>query len=94
MEQKKIQLLASHLMPKRHLLEFNRTFIKWIKTLYKNLKEIVITNGVILPLFKPTRDTPHGCGLSPLAIATRENANIRWVEEGGKEHKLFCIWIF
>ena len=73
---------------------FGETFTNWIKTLYKQPKAAVMTNGVISPLSRGTR---QGCALSPLlfnivleplAIAIRENTNIRGVEGGGKENKL------
>lgn len=76
---------------------FGTNFIKWIKTIYKNPKAAVITNGVISPPFDLTRATRQGCALSPLlfnivleplVIAIRANAAIRGVEGGGKEHKL------
>lgn len=76
---------------------FGTTFIKWIKTIYKNPKAVVITNGVISPPFNLTRATRQGCALSPLlfnivleplAIAIRSNAAIKGIEGGGKEHKL------
>lgn len=45
---------------------FGPYFSQWAKTLYKEPKAAVITNGVISPIFSLSRGTRQGCSLSPL----------------------------
>ena len=44
---------------------FGPVFLKWIRTIYKKPKAVVITNGVISTPFNLTRATRQGC---PVAI--------------------------
>lgn len=76
---------------------FGPYFSQWAKTLYKEPKAAVITNGVISPIFGLSRGTCQGCSLSPLlfiicletlAVRIRNNGKIKGVEGGGQEHKL------
>lgn len=78
--------------------DFGPHFRRWIYIMYDNVKTSVLTNGVISPFFALHQSTKQGCPLSPLlfllaleplAIAIRQNNNIKGVEGGNKKHKLF-----
>lgn len=76
---------------------FKHCFIDWIKLLYKMPMASVLTNGLKSAPFKLTRGTAQGSPLSPLlfalaieplAIAIRQNQNIKGTVIGAKEYKL------
>lgn len=73
------------------------SFIKWVRLLYCNPKDSVLTNGNVSPHFTLHRGTRQVCLLSlifalalePLAAAIRNNTNIKGIQAGRMEHKLF-----
>lgn len=86
-----------------HTLEsfgFGPSFRQWLQLVYTEPMATVLTNGVMSPLFKLSRGTRQGSPLSPLifalfleplAIALRESKDIKGVQMGKEEHKLFLF---
>ena len=76
---------------------FGPDFIKWVKTLYKNIQSCVINNGLTTDYFALERGVRQGDPLSPylfvvvvetLAIAIRQNTAIKGISVGKEETKL------
>lgn len=76
---------------------FGQKFIRWIEILYSVPVAAVRTNNNISHFFHLQRGTGQGCPLSPLlfaltieplAIALRENVNIKGIVRGGIENKV------
>ena len=76
---------------------FGPDFIKWVKTLYKNIQSCVINNGLTTDYFALERGARQGDPLSPylfvvvvetLAIAIRQNTAIKGISIGKEETKL------
>ena len=77
---------------------FGEGFIKWVKVLYSAPRAAVLTNGTMSPFFHLGRGTRQGDPLSPLlftlfveplAVAIRDDLNIKGVMAGGQMHKMF-----
>ena len=77
--------------------QFGPDFIRWVKTLYKNIQSCVINNGLTTDYFALERGVRQGDPLSPylfvivvetLAIAIRQNTVIRGITIGKEETKL------
>ena len=49
-----------------HQFNFNTTFIRWVKILYRNVMSSVIVNNHISTPFPYSRGVRQGCSLSPL----------------------------
>lgn len=76
---------------------FGEPFTRWIRTFYTAPKATVNTNGVTSQSFCLQRGTRQGCPLSPLlfalfieplAIAIRQNTNIKGIRSQTSEHKI------
>jgi hypothetical protein len=68
---------------------FKRSFIRWIRTMYTDIKGCILNNGWVSALFKVFRGIRQGCPASPLifvlaveimAIKLRETKHIRGIE--------------
>ena len=77
---------------------FRPSFLAWVKLLYMDPMASVWCNGILSSPFHLCRGTKQGCPLSPLifaialeplAIAIRNNVNIKGAIAGHQEHKLF-----
>ena len=78
-------------------MNFGDVFINYIKMLYCSPKAQVLTNGVLSKSFQLGRGVRQGCPLSvylfaaaiePLAVAIRNNGNVRGITTGTIETKL------
>ena len=76
---------------------FGPDFIKWFKTLYKNIQSCVINNGLTTDYFALERGVRQGDRLSPylfvvvvetLAIAIQQHTAIKGISIGKEETKL------
>ena len=76
---------------------FGNSFIKWTKTLYKNIQTAVINNGHLTEFFSPKRGIRQGCPLSAylfiiaaelMAINIRNDSKIKGIRIGEEEIKL------
>ena len=76
---------------------FGPEFIRWVKTLYSNIQSCVINNGLTTDYFTLERGVRQGDPLSPylfviavetLAIAIRQNTEIRGIRIGDDDTKL------
>ena len=76
---------------------FGPDFIRWTEIFYKNIQSCVINNGFASDFFALERGVRQGDPLSPylfvlavevLAIAVRQNTNIRGISIDGQETKL------
>ena len=76
---------------------FGEDFIRWVKTFYKNIESCTLNNGVFSEYFKLERGVRQGDPLSPylfvlaietLAIAIRQNSEIKGIVVGKEETKL------
>jgi len=76
---------------------FGPLFTKWVNLLYTEPVASVLCNGVVSSRFELHRGTKQGCPLSPLifalvleplAIAIRNNPNIKGIIAGQQEHKI------
>jgi len=72
-------------------------FIRWVKTLYKNIQSCVVNNGLTTGYFTLERGVRQGDPLSPylfvvvvetLALAIRQNEAIKGISIGKEETKL------
>ena len=77
--------------------QFGPDFIRWVKTLYKNVQSCVINNGLTTDYFALERGVRQGDPLSPylfvvvvetLAMAIRQNTAIKGITIGKEETKL------
>ena len=77
--------------------QFGPDFIRWVKTLYKNIQSCVINNGLTTDYFALERAVRQGDPLSPnlfvvvvetLAIGIGENTAINGITVGKEETKL------
>ena len=77
--------------------QFGPDFIRWVKTLYKNIQSCVINNGLTTDCFALARGVRQGDPLSPylfvvvvetLAIAIRQNSAIKGITISKEETKL------
>jgi hypothetical protein len=78
-------------------MNFRKTFIDSIKTLYANIQTAVINNGQLSAFFKPSRGIRQGCPISAnlfvtiveiLANTIRNNNRIEGIKIGKKEFKI------
>ena len=76
---------------------FGPDFIRWVKTLYKNIQSCVINNGLTTDYFALERGVRQGDPLSPylfvvvvetLALVIRQNTAIKGISIGKEETKL------
>ena len=76
---------------------FGPDFIRWVTTFYKNIQSCVINNGITSDFFTLQRGVRQGDPLSPylfviaaevLAIAVRQNKEIKGIRIGKEETKL------
>ena len=76
---------------------FGPDFIRWVKTLYKNIQSCVVNNGLTTGYFALEREVRQGDPLSPylfvvvvetLALAIRQNEAIKGISIGKEETKL------
>ena len=77
---------------------FHKTFIFWVKMIYKNPKSRIRVNGCCSKFFSLKRGVRQGDCLSPLLFAAsieslaesiRQNKDIKGIrDEGGVEHKI------
>ena len=76
---------------------FGPDFIRWVKTLYKNIQSCVVNNGLTTGYFALERGVRQGDPLSPylfvvvvetLALAIRQNEAIKGISIGKEETKL------
>ena len=76
---------------------FGPDFIRWVTTFYKNIQSCVINNGITSDFFTLQRGARQGDPLSPylfviatevLAIAVRQNKEIKGIRIGKEETKL------
>jgi len=76
---------------------FGPDFIRWVKTLSKNIQSFVINNGLTIGYFPLERGVRQGDPLSPflfvcvvetLAISIRQNTEIKGILIGKEETKL------
>ena len=76
---------------------FGPDFIRWVKTLYKNIQSCVVNNGLTTGYFALERGVRQGDPLSPylfvvvvetLALAIRQNEVIKGISIGKEETKL------
>ncbi|KAF7642911.1 hypothetical protein LDENG_00248450 [Lucifuga dentata] len=76
---------------------FGESFIHWVTTLYNSPKTTVTTNGITSQSITLQRGTRQGCPLSPLlfaifieplAVAIRQNINIKGIKSSISEHKI------
>ena len=76
---------------------FGEDFIRWVKTFYKNIESCTLNNGFFSEYFKLERGVRQGDPLSPylfvlaietLAIAIRQNSEIKGIVVGKEETKL------
>ena len=79
------------------IFNFGPDFIHWVKTYYKNIQSCIINNGMASNLFSLERGVRQGDPLSPylfivavetLAIAIRQNPDIKGISIGKEETKL------
>ena len=77
---------------------FGPDFMRWIRTFYNSIQSCVINNGLSSDYFNLTRDVRQGDPLSPylfllavetLAIAIRENSDIKSITIKGEEQNFF-----
>ena len=76
---------------------FGEDFMRWVKTIYKNIESCTLNNGFFSEYFKLERGVRQGDPLSPylfvlaietLAIAIRQNSEIKGIVIGKEETKL------
>ena len=76
---------------------FGDEFIRWVRTFYQNIQSCVINNGTASDYFNLERGVRQGDPLSPylftlavetMAIAIRENVEIKGIKLGEEETKL------
>lgn len=76
---------------------FGPRFISWIKILYTSPMAAVRTNSDLSTYFELQRGTRQGCPLSPLlfavameplALALRQNTDVKGIQRAGLEHKV------
>lgn len=86
----------------KHLIEWNGTsfgqkFLSWVKILYSSPMAAVCTNSNISAFLNLQRGTRQGCPLSPLlfavaieplALAIRQDINIKGIIRGGQVCKI------
>ena len=91
------------LFPCLRTFNFGPDFIRWTEIFYKNIQSCVINNGFASDFFALERGVRQGDPLSPylfvlavevLAIAVRQNINIRGISIDGQETKLFLFILF
>ena len=77
--------------------DLGENFIKYVKTFYNGRSSFVINNGFMTKSFPMNRGIFQGCPISPylfvlaieaLAIAIRDNPDIRGINVGDKEKKI------
>ena len=78
-------------------LNFGEDFMRWVKTIYKNIESSTLNNGFFSEYFKLERGVRQGDPLSPylfvlaietLAIAIRQNSEIKGIVIGKEDTKL------
>ena len=78
-------------------LNFGEDFMRWVKTIYKNIESCTLNNGFFSEYFKLERGVKQGDPLSPylfvlaietLAIAIRQNSEIKGIVIGKEGTKL------
>lgn len=76
---------------------FGNSFKSWVKILYTDISSCIINDGYTSNFFNLSRGVRQGCPLSPylfvlcveiLAIAIRQNKNIRGIKIGETEFKI------
>ena len=79
------------------VFNFGEDFMRWVKTFYKNIESCTLNNGSFSEYFKLERGVRQGDPLSPylfvlaietLAIAVRQNSEIKGIVIGKEETKL------
>jgi len=87
----------NYLVTSLEAFRFSPDFIRWVKTLYKNIQSCVINNSLTTGYFALERGVRQGDPLSPylfvvvvetLAIAIRQNTAIKGILIGKEETKL------
>ena len=80
-----------------HSFNFGPNFIHWVQTFYRNIQSCVINNGLSSEYFNLERGVRQGDPLSPylfvvtietLAIAIRQNKDIKGISIGSEETKI------